>query len=150
MIWTLDNFCHPTCPACSRTVLVTGCFDVIHCAHVRLIERAALLGREVIMGINSDESVRRLKPGRPINNEMDRANVLMAIKGVRKVIIFNEPTVTRLINVVRPSVWVKGGDYTLETLNQDEVAAARKYGRIELVPHMEGYSTTKIIERMKR
>ena len=149
MITYLENF-HTGCSCCARRVLVTGCFDLVHLGHLNLIQRAKQWGRELIVGINSDASVAALKPGRPINREMDRAMFLKMIKGVDHVVIFGDPTCTMLIHKVQPMVWVKGGDYTLETLNQEEVAAARCYGRVEIVPLTPGFSTTKIIERMKQ
>lgn len=134
------------------SVLVTGCFDVLHVGHIHLIEQAAKFSGWVFVGVNSDAAVRQLKgPTRPINNQLDRMRILMAIRYVSDVFVIDSNTVDGAIRAMKPSVWVKGGDWTLETLNPLEVAAAREVGaRIEIVPALEGYSSTKIIERMKR
>lgn len=132
------------------SVLVTGCFDVLHVGHIALLYEAKYFG-PVIVGINSDAAVRQLKgPERPINRAGDRMRMLMAIRYVTDVFIIDSNTVDRAIRDVKPDVWVKSTPWTLETLNPLEVAAAREVGaRIEIVPALEGYSSTKIIERIK-
>lgn len=127
--------------------LATGCFDVLHCGHVELLERAALHG-PLFVGINTDESVRVLKgPSRPVNKLEDRAYVLSALECVR--IVFPIESVADAIRSLRPSHWIKGGDYTLETLDKDEVAAANEVGaKIVLVPMVAGLSTTGILSKL--
>lgn len=132
-------------------VLCTGCYDLLHRGHIDLLTRAAELGDLLIVGINSDAAIKRLKgPTRPINNQADRIAMLMALSVVDKVFVIDSENVADAILEVKPAVWVKGGDWTLETLNRYEVAAARSVGaRIEIIPMTAGYSSTGIIERMK-
>lgn len=135
-----------------KTVLVTGVHDILHRGHVSALEFAKCLGHKLIVGINSDESVRRLKgEGRPINNENDRAFMLSALRCVSRVVIFKEDTVCELLKQIKPDIWCKSADYTLETLNQDERKTAESLGiEILFLPLVVGYSTTKLIERMKQ
>ena len=130
-------------------VLVTGCFDIIHAGHVALIEHAATLGT-VFVGINSDAAVASLKgPTRPINSETDRCTVAGALQNVRHVFIIDSDKVDETIRLVKPSYWVKGGDYTLDTLDKAEVAAAMEVGAvIVLFPKHGAHSTTRIIEQL--
>lgn len=133
----------------AAVVFTNGCFDVLHAGHVRYLKKARAMGDFLVIGLNSDASVRRLKGnGRPINTEDDRAEVLDALRAVDAVTIFGEPTAEELIAVVRPDVYVKGGDYTLETL--PEAKLVMEYGgRVEFVPLVEGRSTTNVIERIR-
>lgn len=135
----------------SPRILLTGVFDVLHVGHVRLINAAAQYGGKVTIGINDDDSVRWLKgPTRPVNCEEDRAEVLRAFANVESVFIIPSVVVVDAILAIRPEFWVKGSDYTLETLNQDEVAAARKVGsEIVLLPLTKGYSTTATLKKME-
>lgn len=121
-----------------RTVLVTGCFDRLHVGHVWLLEQAAGYGERLVVAINSDESVTALKgPTRPIFTAQHRAWVLRSFRVVHQVIIFPETTVENVLRAVRPAVWVKGGDWTLDTLNPLEVAVARALQvEIVLVPEL--------------
>ncbi|RMH10872.1 MAG: D-glycero-beta-D-manno-heptose 1-phosphate adenylyltransferase, partial [Planctomycetota bacterium] len=126
-----------------------GCFDVIHAGHISLLERSATHADLLIVGLNSDASVRRLKgPDRPVNNEEDRARVLGSILGVGAVVLFDEDTPLRLIEAIRPDVLIKGADY-----QEHEVVGAdlvKSYGgRVELIPLVEGKSTTSTIQRMR-
>ncbi len=104
-----------------------------------------------MVGLNSDESARRLKgPGRPVFAERDRAEMVAALAGVDLVVIFSEPTSLPLIEALRPEVWVKGGDYVLETVNQEERAFVESYGgEVALGERVEGASTTDVIARVK-
>ena len=106
----------------------------------------------MVVGLNSDASVRELKgPQRPLTPEAERAEILAALSAVDHVVIFNELRVTNLLLELRPDVYVKGGDYTLETLQQDEVAAVRSFGaRVELIPVVPGVSTTAILQKAGR
>ena len=130
-------------------VFTNGCFDVLHAGHVRYLTKARAMGDFLVIGLNSDDSVRRLKGnGRPINTEDDRAEVLDALRAVDAVTLFDEPTAEALIAMVRPDVYVKGGDYTLETLPEAKIV--QEYGgRVEFVPLVEGRSTTNVIERIR-
>ena len=130
-------------------VFTNGCFDILHAGHVRYLTAARAEGDVLIVGLNSDASVRRLKgPTRPVNPEADRAEVLGALRAVDAVTIFDEPTAAELIALVKPDVYVKGGDYTLETL--PEAAIVQRYGgRVAFIDLVEGRSTTGIIDRIR-
>lgn len=129
--------------------LCTGVFDVLHVGHKRLLEGAACQCDELVVGINSDSAVFMLKgPTRPVNSEMDRAEMLASMHAVGTVFIINATNVAEAIRMVRPTKWFKGGDYTLQTLDQHEVSAAKEVGAdIVLCPTVEGYSTTSILSR---
>lgn len=130
-------------------VFTNGCFDVLHAGHVRYLAKARAMGDFLVLGLNSDASVRRLKgESRPINSEEDRAEVLDALRAVDVVTIFGEPTAEELVRLVRPDVYVKGGDYTTETLPEAKIVQAYG-GRVEFVPLLEGRSTTNVIERIR-
>lgn len=133
----------------SEVVLATGVWDVIHRGHIELLEQAATYG-PVFVGLNTDEAVRQLKgPMRPINTLEDRAYVLTALRSVRAVFPIDAVTVEEAIRYLRPSHWVKSSQYTLETLNQDEVRAAKDVGaEIVLVSHVSGHSTTGVLSRL--
>ena len=135
-----------------KLVLTNGCFDLLHLGHIRYLEAARSLGDILIVAINGDDSVRALKgEGRPLNRERDRAGVVAALECVDHVVIFPEVRVTRLLERVRPAVYVKGGDYTAETLDPEERAALEKIdAEIRILPFEPGYSTSELIERMKR
>lgn len=126
-----------------------GCFDILHLAHVRYLKKTREQGDYLIVGLNSDSSARRLKGlGRPINNEQDRAEVLS--EHVDYIIIFSEPDTTRYLSAFRPDVYVKGGDYAVNTINQDERKIVESYGgRIEIINVESDVSTTRIIEKIK-
>ena len=132
-------------------VLTNGCFDILHAGHVSYLQEAKLCGDVLIVGINSDSSVRALKgEGRPINDELDRAFVLSSLKCVDFVTVFDSETVEDLLNVARPTTWVKGGDYTLDTLNHLERQAAEASGsKISILSEVNGKSTTEIINKIK-
>jgi D-beta-D-heptose 7-phosphate kinase/D-beta-D-heptose 1-phosphate adenosyltransferase len=130
-----------------RVVFTNGCFDILHIGHIRLLEQARRHGNRLIVGLNSDDSVRRLKgPLRPIIAESERAAVLAALSSVDAVVIFDESTPLQLIEAIRPDVLVKGGDYT-----EESVVGAREVrawgGRVELIPLVEGVSTTRVIAK---
>lgn len=129
-------------------VFTNGCFDLLHVGHVRYLRRTAQLGDVLVVGLNSDESVRRLKgEGRPIIGESDRAEVLGALQYVDYVVIFDEDTPLRLIRELRPDVIAKGGDYSSEqVVGKEDVESWG--GRVEIVPFVDGKSTTRIIERI--
>ncbi len=132
-----------------RLVFTNGCFDLLHVGHVRYLQAARALGDALLVALNGDESVRSLKgPHRPINSELDRAEVLASLESVDFVTIFHCDRVTDLLNQIRPHVYAKGGDYTVETLNPGEVAALRtaktEIHILELIP---GKSTTATLAR---
>jgi rfaE bifunctional protein nucleotidyltransferase chain/domain len=135
-----------------KLVLTNGCFDLLHVGHVRHLQAARALGDALAVAINGDDSVRLLKgEGRPLNNENDRAEIVAALECVDHVVLFPEVRATRLIEKVRPSVYVKGGDYTPASLHPDEHAALEKTGaEIRILPFEPGHSTSGLIERMKR
>ena len=131
-----------------KIVFTNGCFDILHVGHVRYLTAAKNFGDVLIVGLNTDESVKKLKgASRPINNQDDRAEVLLGLKAVDHVIFFGEDTAENLIAELQPDVYVKGGDYTLETLPEAKIVQAYG-GQIELVKLVEGKSTTKIIEKI--
>jgi len=132
-----------------RLVLTNGCFDLLHTGHVRYLQQARKLGDALIVAVNSDTSVKELKgPTRPINCERDRAEVLAALRCVDHVTIFHGMRVTDVIRTLRPAIYAKGGDYTLETLHPGERAALEEVGAtISLLALVPGRSTTSVLER---
>ena len=134
-----------------KVVATNGCFDLLHLGHVRYLETARALGDILVVGLNSDQSVRELKgPDRPVNNENDRAEIIAALESVDLVAIFPELRATRFIELAMPDVYVKGGDYNSETLNSEERAALQKIGsKIDLVPFEKGYSTSGLLEKLR-
>lgn len=130
-----------------RVVFTNGCFDLLHAAHVRLLEQARALGEVLVVGINSDRSVRELKgESRPLVPEAERAEVLSALEAVDAVTIFNEATPRELIAALLPDVLVKGGDWGANIVGKEEVTAAG--GRVVSLPYERGYSTSELIERI--
>ena len=142
------QFCEDLRQRGKQVVFTNGCFDIIHAGHVRYLTTAKNFGDILIVGLNTDESVKRLKgANRPINNQEDRAEVLLGLKAVDHVIFFGEQTAENLIAEVKPAVYVKGGDYTLETLPEAKIV--QKYGgRVELVNLVAGRSTSNVIEKI--
>jgi rfaE bifunctional protein nucleotidyltransferase chain/domain len=133
-----------------RLVLTNGCFDLLHTGHVRYLQQARALGDALLVAVNSDASVRELKgPGRPLNVESDRAEVLSALRCVDHVTIFAGKRVTDVIRALRPSLYAKGGDYTLETLDSGERSALEEVGaEIRLVSLVPGRSTTGLLQKI--
>ena len=133
-----------------RIVFTNGCFDILHHGHISYLNRAKAMGDVLIVGLNTDASVSRLKgPSRPINSETDRAAVLAALSCVDLVVLFDEPTPAELIEALRPDLFVKGGDYTLETLPEAPLVLAYG-GEVKLLPFLDDRSTTGIIDRIRR
>jgi D-beta-D-heptose 7-phosphate kinase/D-beta-D-heptose 1-phosphate adenosyltransferase len=133
----------------ARIVFTNGCFDILHRGHVDYLERAADLGDFLIVGLNSDASVRRLKgAGRPVNGEEDRGLVLAALASIDRVVLFEEDTPQRLIEAVQPDVLVKGGDYTPDSIVGAEVVRARG-GQVVVLPFVPGRSTTNLLQLLK-
>ena len=135
-----------------RIVATNGCFDLLHVGHVRYLQAARALGDFLAVGLNGDLSVRGLKgTGRPITTERDRAEILAALECVDLVTIFPQPRATKFLAAVRPSVYVKGGDYSSETLNEEERAALKEIGaEIRLIPFEAGYSTSQLLEQIRK
>jgi D-beta-D-heptose 7-phosphate kinase/D-beta-D-heptose 1-phosphate adenosyltransferase len=135
--------------ASGETIVFTnGCFDLLHVGHITLLEDCHRFGTKLVLGLNADASVCRLKgPTRPIVGERERARVMAALAAVDAVVLFEEDTPLELIRALRPNVLVKGGDYTVETVVGHEVVAAAG-GRVEIVPTVEGFSTTNIVKKL--
>ena len=132
-----------------KIVFTNGCFDIIHVGHVRYLTTAKSFGDVLIVGLNTDESVRKLKGNsRPINNQNDRAEVLLGLKAVDYVILFGEQTAENLIAELQPDIYVKGGDYTLDTLPEAKIVQSYG-GRVEIVNLVAGKSTTNIIKKIE-
>jgi D-beta-D-heptose 7-phosphate kinase / D-beta-D-heptose 1-phosphate adenosyltransferase len=130
-------------------VFTNGCFDLIHAGHIELLTFAAREGDRLIVGLNTDASVKRLKgPARPIQSEQDRARIIGALRAVDLVVLFDEPTPLSLIDAIGPDVLVKGADYTEDQVIGGDLVKARG-GRVALFPLVEGRSSTKIVERMR-
>jgi len=137
--------------ALARPVVFTnGVFDILHRGHVSYLAQARALGASLVIGLNSDASARGLGkgPDRPLNNEVDRACVLAALESVSLVTLFDEPTPVALLQRVRPQLYVKGGDYDIETL--EETRWVRRWGGDALaLPFVDGYSTTALVQRIR-
>jgi len=133
-----------------KLVATNGCFDLLHVGHVRYLRAARALGDLLAVGLNSDRSVGELKgSGRPIMTEIDRAEILAALECVDLVTIFPEMRATRFLAAARPAIYVKGGDYSSETLNEEERAALKEIGaEIRLIPFEAGHSTSHLIEQI--
>ena len=134
-----------------KLVFTNGCFDILHAGHVRYLEAARQLGDALVVGLNGDESVRTLKgENRPINCEGDRAEVLAGLSSVSAVVIFPDVRATALIEKLRPDVYVKGGDYTVESLDAGERTVLQAIGcEMAFVPMVPGRSTTSTLAKMR-
>lgn len=134
-----------------KLVFTNGCFDLLHAGHVRYLEQARALGDAMVVALNSDQSVRQLKgPDRPLNPENDRAEVMSALRAVDVVTVFDDERATALIEAIRPHIYAKGGDYTVESLNREERHALEAAGsQICILPLVPGRSTTKTINKMQ-
>lgn len=134
-----------------KIVATNGCFDLLHVGHIRYLKAARALGDVLVVGLNGDQSVRELKGrGRPINGENERAELVASLESVDLVAIFSELRATHFIESVAPDVYVKGGDYSSETLNPEERAALQKIGsKIAIVPFEKGYSTSGLLEKLR-
>lgn len=132
-----------------RIVFTNGCFDLLHAGHIRLLQQAAAFGDLMVVGLNSDQSVRRLKgQERPVHSEDDRVAVMSELESVGIVVVFDEDTPTSLIERLRPDVLVKGGDYSKDQVVGRDLVESWG-GRVELIPHLDGRSTTGTIARMR-
>jgi rfaE bifunctional protein nucleotidyltransferase chain/domain len=133
-----------------KLVVTNGCFDLLHLGHVTYLQQARDQGDALLVGLNSDASVRALKgPGRPLNNERDRAGVLAALESVDAVCVFSEPDARAFLQAVRPDIYAKGGDYTLDTINPEERRLLEGLGvKIVLLPAVPGKSTSALAQRI--
>ena len=146
------NFIEKTCSEIRSTgkkiVFTNGCFDILHVGHVRYLNAAKKLGDVLIVGLNTDASVKMLKgESRPVNNEKDRAEVLLGLKAVDYVVLFGERTAENLVAQVKPDIYVKGGDYTVEQIPEAKIVQSCG-GEVRLIDFVSGYSTTGTIEKL--
>lgn len=133
-----------------KIVFTNGCFDILHHGHLDLLAKAADKGNMLIVGVNTDASVRRLKgPERPVNHELDRALQLASLLCVDAVCLFDEDTPKELIEAVHPDVLVKGGDYTIDKIVGADFVQANG-GEVAVIPFVQGYSTSSLIDRIKK
>ncbi|ROL60130.1 D-glycero-beta-D-manno-heptose 1-phosphate adenylyltransferase [Bacteroidetes/Chlorobi group bacterium MS-B_bin-24] len=145
----IEKICNSLREQNKKIVFTNGCFDILHRGHIEYLTKAKEFGDVLIVGLNSDTSVQRLKgKDRPINSESDRARILDALKPVDYVVIFEEDTPLHLIQMVKPDVLVKGGDYKVEEIVGSEFVMSYG-GKVEIIPFVEGKSTTKIIQKIK-
>ena len=135
----------------NKTIVTTnGCFDILHVGHVRYLEKTKTFADVLIVALNSDKSVKSIKgESRPINNENDRAEVLSGLKSVDYVVLFDEDSPIDRLLEIKPDVYTKGADYTVETLPEAK-KIMEAGGRIEFISFVEGKSTTSIIEKMRK
>lgn len=134
-----------------KTVVFTnGCFDLLHLGHIRYLEVARKMGDLLVVAINTDSSVRRLKgPERPLKSQEERAEILASLEMVNYVVLFDEDTPSRILEILKPHIQVKGGDYRAEEI--PEYSLVKAYGgKVVIVPLLEGYSTTSFLEKNLR
>ena len=146
----LADRCEKLRAAGKKIVATNGCFDLLHVGHVRYLQAAKALGDILIVGLNGDRSVHELKgAGRPITSQSDRAEILAALESVDLVTVFPEILAAKFLAAVRPAVYVKGGDYTSESLDEEERTILKQIGAaIRLVPFEAGYSTSGLVEQI--
>lgn len=146
---TLEHRCNAWRAMGRKIVFTNGCFDILHYGHLYLLAEAAGFGTALVVGVNTDASVRALKgPERPVNHEKDRAFQLASLLCVDAVCLFDEPTPLELIKLTMPDVLVKGGDYTIDKIVGADVVM-NNGGKVEIIPFVSGYSTTSLISRIK-
>lgn len=134
-----------------RVVATNGCFDIIHRGHVDNLNKARAHGDILIVGLNSDESANRLKGFYPVNSQEDRAFVMAGLEAVTFVVIFDGVTARTFLDAAEPTTWVKGGDYSEATVDQEELAVVKKHGgALAIVPLVTGYSTGRTIRKMEK
>lgn len=133
-----------------KIVFTNGCFDILHLGHITYLEKAKSCGDILIVGINSDKSIHKIKgPHRPIQNQSSRAKVLAALSSIDYVVIFNEPTPIKLIEAIKPNVLVKGADWNIKDIVGSNIVKENK-GRVAKIKFIKGFSTSNIIERIIR
>jgi len=134
----------------NKVVFTNGCFDIIHRGHIEVLARTANLGDKLIIGLNSDQSIQKLKgKDRPIVDEQSRAILLAALSFVDAIVLFSEDTPLKLIGALLPDVLAKGGDYEIETIVGHEIVQ-QNGGKVKLVPFLDGFSSTTIIDKIKK
>lgn len=139
-IWQITN---------QKIVFTNGCFDIVHLGHIDYLEKAKNLGNKLVIGLNTDASVQRLKgETRPVVNEYARARMMAAFAFVDLVVLFDEPTPKELIEAIKPNILVKGNDYNIENIVGADFVLANS-GTVKTIDLVDGYSTTKIIEKIK-
>jgi D-glycero-beta-D-manno-heptose 1-phosphate adenylyltransferase len=132
-----------------KIVFTNGCFDLLHLGHVDYLEKSRQLGDKLVLGLNTDTSISRIKgPSRPLQDEMSRARVMASLLFVDAVVLFDDDTPLELIKAVQPDILVKGDDYTIENIVGQEVVTARG-GEVKTVPLVKGYSTTNIVKKIE-
>ena len=133
-----------------KVVFTNGCFDIVHLGHIDYLEKARSLGDKMVLGLNTDASVSRLKgPLRPVVNEYARARLMAALSFIDAVILFDEPTPSELIEAVKPDILVKGDDYTVENIAGSQFVLSRG-GEVKTIALVKGYSTSALIEKIKQ
>lgn len=133
-----------------KIVFTNGCFDLLHLGHVDYLEKARQLGNKLVLGLNTDASISRIKgPARPLQDEMSRARIMASLLFVDAVVLFDQNTPLELIEAVQPEILVKGDDYTIENIVGHEVVIA-KGGSVATVPLVKGYSTTNIVKKIEK
>lgn len=133
-----------------KIVFTNGCFDIVHLGHIDYLEKAQQLGHKLVLGLNTDASVNRLKgPTRPVVNEYARARMMAAFAFIDAVILFDEPTPLQLIEQIKPDILVKGDDYSIETIVGSDFVLSRG-GVVKTIPLVQGYSTTALIQKIKQ
>ena len=132
-----------------KIVFTNGCFDILHPGHVDYLSQARDLGDFLILGLNTDSSVQQLNkaPNRPVNNELARALVLAGLSSINAIVLFNEATPYELIKFLKPNILVKGNDYSVEKIVGYDIVSANG-GKVITIPFLEGYSTTRLIEKI--
>lgn len=133
-----------------KIVFTNGCFDLLHLGHIDYLAKASDLGNRLIIGLNTDSSVQRIKgPSRPVKDEKSRAHILAAMQFVDAVILFDEETPINLISCVKPDVLVKGGDYTIEGIVGHEIVLENG-GEVRTIEFVDGYSSSKLIDKITK
>jgi rfaE bifunctional protein nucleotidyltransferase chain/domain len=134
----------------NKVVFTNGCFDIIHRGHIEVLARTADLGDKLIIGLNSDQSIQKLKgKDRPIIDEQSRSILLAALSFVDAIVLFSSDTPLKLISALLPDILAKGGDYEIETIVGHEIVQ-QNGGKVKLVPFLDGFSSTTIIDKIKK
>jgi len=147
---TLTNQVKQWKMAGKKVVFTNGCFDIIHRGHIEVLARTADLGDKLIIGLNSDQSIQKIKgEDRPVIDEQSRAILLAALSFVDAIVLFSEDTPLELISALLPNVLAKGGDYEIETIVGHEIVQ-KNGGKVKLVPFVDGFSSSTIIDKIKK
>ncbi|MEW6171226.1 MAG: D-glycero-beta-D-manno-heptose 1-phosphate adenylyltransferase [Candidatus Omnitrophota bacterium] len=133
-----------------KTIVFTnGCFDILHLGHIKYLEEAKKQGDILIVAVNSDSSVRKIKPGRPINKELDRQKVLASLSSVDYVVLFNQETPLNLIKAIKPDILIKGGDWKPDKVVGKNIVECYG-GKVKIINYLKGYSTTNLLKKIIR